>query len=134
MTEWRKEKDTAKGDVLFRRNGVHSDVEAPPGFEPGIKDLQSHALPLGYGATSDLLRSNTNGFAVCFFRFANLPFSNRTRFYANSALRNLTGRAGLRFDSWVFTRLQRSGCPGQRTLFRGFWPLFVNSDCRKELL
>ena len=24
--------------------------EAPPGFEPGVKDLQSHALPLGYGA------------------------------------------------------------------------------------
>jgi hypothetical protein len=26
-------------------------LEAPPGFEPGIKDLQSHALPLGYGAS-----------------------------------------------------------------------------------
>ena len=25
-------------------------LEAPPGFEPGIKDLQSSALPLGYGA------------------------------------------------------------------------------------
>ncbi len=25
-------------------------MEAPPGFEPGIKDLQSSALPLGYGA------------------------------------------------------------------------------------
>ena len=25
-------------------------LEAPPGFEPGVKDLQSHALPLGYGA------------------------------------------------------------------------------------
>ena len=25
-------------------------MEAPPGFEPGVKDLQSHALPLGYGA------------------------------------------------------------------------------------
>ncbi len=24
--------------------------EAPPGFEPGIKDLQSSALPLGHGA------------------------------------------------------------------------------------
>lgn len=23
-------------------------LEAPPGFEPGVKDLQSHALPLGY--------------------------------------------------------------------------------------
>ncbi len=27
-----------------------SELEAPPGFEPGIKDLQSSALPLGYGA------------------------------------------------------------------------------------
>ena len=25
-------------------------IEAPPGFEPGIKDLQSSALPLGHGA------------------------------------------------------------------------------------
>ena len=25
-------------------------LEAPPGFEPGIKDLQSSALPLGHGA------------------------------------------------------------------------------------
>lgn len=25
-------------------------MEAAPGFEPGIKDLQSHALPLGYAA------------------------------------------------------------------------------------
>ena len=25
-------------------------VEAPPGFEPGIRVLQTHALPLGYGA------------------------------------------------------------------------------------
>ena len=26
--------------------------EAPPGFEPGIKDLQSSALPLGHGANA----------------------------------------------------------------------------------
>ncbi len=25
-------------------------MEAAPGFEPGVKDLQSHALPLGYAA------------------------------------------------------------------------------------
>lgn len=25
-------------------------MEAAPGFEPGIRDLQSHALPLGYAA------------------------------------------------------------------------------------
>ena len=31
---------------LFRSHAM----EAPPGFEPGVKDLQSHALPLGYGA------------------------------------------------------------------------------------
>ena len=28
-------------------------MEAPPGFEPGVKDLQSSALPLGYGALSN---------------------------------------------------------------------------------
>ena len=27
-------------------------TEAPPGFEPGIEDLQSSALPLGYGANA----------------------------------------------------------------------------------
>ena len=26
------------------------DEEAPPGFEPGMKVLQTSALPLGYGA------------------------------------------------------------------------------------
>lgn len=26
-------------------------LEAAPGFEPGIKALQAHALPLGYAAT-----------------------------------------------------------------------------------
>ena len=30
--------------------------QAPPGFEPGVKELQSSALPLGYGANY----SNTN--------------------------------------------------------------------------
>ena len=35
-----------KRDTLSRV----SFLEAPPGFEPGVKDLQSHALPLGYGA------------------------------------------------------------------------------------
>gem|GEM_PF-1687203 len=33
-------------------------MEAAPGFEPGIKDLQSSALPLGYTAWSrGLIRS-----------------------------------------------------------------------------
>ena len=33
------------------RRKVRSDVEAPPGLEPGVKVLQTSALPLGYGAT-----------------------------------------------------------------------------------
>ena len=28
-------------------------MEAAPGFEPGMKDLQSSALPLGYAATKE---------------------------------------------------------------------------------
>ena len=28
-------------------------LEAAPGFEPGMKDLQSSALPLGYAATKE---------------------------------------------------------------------------------
>lgn len=29
-------------------------LEAAPGFEPGVKDLQSSALPLGYAAENGL--------------------------------------------------------------------------------
>ena len=31
-------------------HGVRGDVEAPPGIEPGVRVLQTPALPLGYGA------------------------------------------------------------------------------------
>ena len=31
---------------------VQSFLEAPPGFEPGIRVLQTRALPLGYSAVS----------------------------------------------------------------------------------
>ena len=41
-SETRNKKETCGCKSLF--------LEAPPGFEPGVKDLQSHALPLGYGA------------------------------------------------------------------------------------
>lgn len=34
-------------------SGLEEVLEAAPGFEPGIKDLQSHALPLGYAAESE---------------------------------------------------------------------------------
>ena len=30
-------------------------MEAAPGFEPGMKDLQSSALPLGYAAVPGIL-------------------------------------------------------------------------------
>ena len=31
---------------------IPEGLEAPPGFEPGVKALQAHALPLGYSAIS----------------------------------------------------------------------------------
>ena len=34
-------------------------MEAAPGFEPGIKDLQSSALPLGYAALSKKMERKT---------------------------------------------------------------------------
>ena len=42
-------------EKLQQRKGIPggtplNSLEAPPGFEPGMKDLQSSALPLGYGA------------------------------------------------------------------------------------
>ena len=44
-------------------------LEAAPGFEPGIRVLQTHALPLGYAATSELL-----------------PARSRFNFRANSSI------------------------------------------------
>jgi integrase len=42
--------------------GVASDVlKAPPGFEPGMKVLQTSALPLGYGARKRSARGNSPG-------------------------------------------------------------------------
>ena len=54
-------------------------LEAPPGFEPGVKDLQSHALPLGYGA---VVRTGTLHFAAAqarrlHIRFPVLPLQNK---------------------------------------------------------
>ena len=34
--------------------GARHFLEAPPGLEPGVKDLQSSALPLGYGAMTGI--------------------------------------------------------------------------------
>ena len=34
---------------------IRFKVEATPGFEPGIKALQAHALPLGYIAAESML-------------------------------------------------------------------------------
>ena len=43
-----------KTDIFIRTFIVQIKVsvhlEAPPGFEPGIRVLQTHALPLGYSA------------------------------------------------------------------------------------
>ena len=38
--------------LAFRQTHLYRfvNMEAPPGFEPGVKDLQSLALPLGSGA------------------------------------------------------------------------------------
>ena len=42
--------DLSTPDRVFRG----SLREAPPGFEPGVEDLQSSALPLGYGASTSV--------------------------------------------------------------------------------
>ncbi len=38
-------------------------LEAPPGFEPGIRVLQTHALPLGYGASRRIGAQSATGAA-----------------------------------------------------------------------
>jgi hypothetical protein len=35
----------------FPQREIGENLEAAPGFEPGMKDLQSSALPLGYAAS-----------------------------------------------------------------------------------
>ena len=47
--------DTKNPELLkairdYEWSGLCSDVEAPPGIEPGVRVLQTPALPLGYGA------------------------------------------------------------------------------------
>ena len=45
---------TPKKRAVKKEARIPSDffLEAPPGIEPGIRELQSHALPLGYSAIS----------------------------------------------------------------------------------
>ena len=39
--------------MFWRSYSLSKIMEAAPGFEPGMKDLQSSALPLGYAATKE---------------------------------------------------------------------------------
>ncbi len=41
---------------------VKQVMEAAPGFEPGVKDLQSSALPLGYAAIKAVIMERKTGF------------------------------------------------------------------------
>jgi hypothetical protein len=41
--------------ILGQLEKPMQNLEAAPGFEPGIRDLQSRALPLGYAAQFALL-------------------------------------------------------------------------------
>ncbi len=43
------------------RHSAGLELEAAPGFEPGIRDLQSRALPLGYAATGEVTTPNRDG-------------------------------------------------------------------------
>ena len=38
---------------------ISQDLEAPPGFEPGVEVLQTFALPLGHGAIFNLFKYTT---------------------------------------------------------------------------
>ena len=49
------------------------DMEATPGFEPGIRVLQTRALPLGYVAT---MPDNWSGIAVVLARVAGFEPAN----------------------------------------------------------
>ena len=47
----RRVKESIKGTWVGQLpRDVREEKEAPPGFEPGVDDLQSSALPLGEGA------------------------------------------------------------------------------------
>ena len=51
-------------------------LEAPPGLEPGVRDLQSAALPLGYGAIGNLLQKEFGANLLC----CGAAYEARTRY------------------------------------------------------
>ncbi len=55
------------------RNHARLNLEATPGFEPGIRVLQTRALPLGYVAT---MPDNWSGIAVVLARVAGFEPAN----------------------------------------------------------
>ena len=40
----------SRQQIFYPKTGMVKKLEAAPGFEPGIRVLQTHALPLGYAA------------------------------------------------------------------------------------
>ena len=58
--------------------GLLNFLEAPPGIGPGIKVLQTSALPLGYGADY-VLEENDKNHSYDFCRFSGADYGARTR-------------------------------------------------------
>ena len=52
--------------ISFSNNCINLfKLEVPPGFEPGIRVLQTHALPLGYGTKLNLINVFTQYIYAC---------------------------------------------------------------------
>ena len=49
-----------------RQLKIFKKLEAAPGFEPGVRVLQTHALPLGYAAKKDQIFSDSF-YSIFFF-------------------------------------------------------------------
>ena len=62
--------------------GIRSFLEAPPGIGPGIRVLQTRALPLGHGAVTYLLIiSKSTPFVKRFLGFFENVFSRTNRLW-----------------------------------------------------
>ena len=89
-------------------------LEASPGIEPGVKVLQTSALPLGYDAISYYERKKNRKGKIIFFPFSSSPLP--PLYYE----RKTKGKGIRNFSSF-------------RILILPLFSLFVNI-CRKEIL
>ena len=75
----------------------HLELEAPPGFEPGIEVLQTSALPLGDGAGWTVRVNGWSTFAAAPLRWTTFAWlANRSSRYGSQARAKVGAGNGIR--------------------------------------